>query len=105
MSKTISASPWEYVVKDFLDITASLKEDNQDYLVTQLQTCQNKKEQEVGDHAAFSIGGRLVTVVEDAQSELEECWLYYPKKQRIEKFKLKRKKRKKSNGQRAMSNE
>lgn len=79
-------SPWEYLVRDFLDIACKLDEESQLLLVEELRL-ENGSKKSLDIHSTFSIGGRLISVLKNQNPN--ECWLYYPEKQKIEKYKLK----------------
>ena len=82
-SCTHSAVEWEYILDDLLEMSCSLGAEERLLLLDALrvQICPNDT---VNVHPAFSIGRQSVLVVEEGK--IEECWIYYPKGKRIEKY-------------------
>lgn len=75
-------SEWEYVLKDYLDLGCSMKEEDQNFLIQDLR---NEKIQatEITMHQAFSISNYLVIITKNVFSK--ECWLYQPQKKMLRK--------------------
>ena len=79
---------WDYVLDDFLELTCPLTEAERDVLLEALRASRIRTES-IDIHSTFSVDGRLVIVLEGPKAH--ECWLYYPKAGKIEKYPLKEK--------------
>ena len=77
---------WDYVLDDFLELACPLTEEERDLLLGELRTSKIRAES-IDVHATFSVDGRLVIVLDGMRAY--ECWLYYPKAGKIEKYPLK----------------
>ena len=82
-------SYWEYVVDDFLEIGCYLTEEKRQLLLEELRL-QGCAAEAIEMRPSFSIDNRLIVIIED--SRMEECWLYYPNHQKIERYLFKKKK-------------
>ncbi len=81
-------SEWEYVLDDFLELGRFLTDEERILLLGELRASQIGVDS-IDIHTAFSIDGRLVVLM--ASPQIHECWLYYPKAGKIEKYPLKEK--------------
>ena len=80
-------SHWEYVVNDFLETGCLLTEERRELLLRELRV-EDLIIDSVEVHPAFAISRRLVVVVDG--TTIQECWLYYPRMKKIEKYVLKK---------------
>lgn len=71
---------WEDLVHDFLEVAASLKTGERNFLVGRLRQRRVLAER-IELHPSFSIAGRLVVV--HRGPEAEECWIYDPRRKKI----------------------
>jgi hypothetical protein len=75
---------WEDLVDDFLEIACILTEPERLHLIDVLRR-QRVRADTIQKHHGFSVAGRLVIV--SNSDHAAECWIYYPKKRKIVKFK------------------
>lgn len=80
-------SHWEYVVNDFLETGCLLPDERREMLLRELRI-EDLMIDSVEVHPAFAISRRLVAIVDG--TAIRECWLYYPRLKRIEKYVLKK---------------
>ena len=77
-----SALDWEYVLNDLLEMSCFLNPGQRLALMDELRKEETPPEV-IDIHPAFSIGKRLIAVVEG--DSISECWIYYPRNKRITK--------------------
>lgn len=78
-----TGSIWPDLVSDFLEMSCFLKAEEQAFLLRELQKYGMTTET-IDVHPCFSIEGRMIIVCEDI--EVKECWLYFVRKQQIQKW-------------------
>ena len=81
---TFPGQVWKDLVIDFLELACSLKPQEQEFLLQELQQ-QNIAAESIDVHPSFSINGRLIIICEEIPP-VQECWLYFAKKQKIRRW-------------------
>jgi hypothetical protein len=76
-------SVWPDLVRDFLEMACFLRPEEQEMLVQELKR-QNIQAESIDVYPCFVINGRVVIVCENGTAR--ECWLYFVKKQIIQKW-------------------
>jgi hypothetical protein len=79
-------TPWEYVVRDILEMVCALKEKHQIPLLKELKL-HGGLAKDIEIQSAFSSDKRLISIVREAK-KINEHWLYYPGNGKIEKHHL-----------------
>jgi hypothetical protein len=76
-------SVWPDLVRDFLEMACFLRPEEQEVLIREIEKL-NIQAESIDVYPCFSINGRVMIVCEDG--EAQECWLYFVKKQQIQKW-------------------
>jgi hypothetical protein len=77
----ITQRTWEYLVRDFLEIKCTLREPEQEFLLSFLKD-KGVKAESIQLHPAFSVDDHLVVVMED--TDPKKRLFYRPRKKTIE---------------------
>lgn len=77
-------SVWQDLVHDFLEMACFLRTEEQELLVQELQK-HNIQAENIDVYPCFAINGQVVIVCEE-EGAAQACWLYFVKKQRIQKW-------------------
>ena len=83
----IPLAPWEIIVDDFLDTGCFLRSEERSFLLQELRA-EKAYSESVDVYPSFSLGMKLINIIHAPL--IRECWLYYPKRKRIEKHHLKK---------------
>jgi len=79
--------PWEYILEDYMDLSCSLKEEDQKFLIGEIKR-EKLKADRIEIIAAFIVEEKIVIIPQETRAE--ECWIYFPGERKIERHCLKK---------------